>query len=294
MFESMFAGVGMALPLPTRIVIGAVAASCTGYWWAVIGWRIGRGRFCFKRYYATPSGKLVIDRLLLKVPVLGDVLRKSAVSRFTRTLGTLISLGRQHPRRPRDHGQDRGQPRHSGRDHGSRAPASPAVTRSPRRCRSRRCSRRWSSRMIAVGEQTGGLDEMLSKIADFYDEEVDAAVGGLLVAARADHDRVPRRRRRRHGGGDVPADLRHDQRGAVRTGGKWERARASARARFFCDSFGLRLAFAVPCPADHSSLPWQVALSPSCWGMPNEPPGKPGVSCFCPWRRAGCARCEGP
>ena len=70
--------------------------------------------------------------------------------------------------------------------------------------------------MIAVGEQTGGLDEMLSKIADFYDEEVDAAVSGLLVAPRADHDRVPRRGRRRHGRRHVPADLRHDQRGAVR------------------------------------------------------------------------------
>ena len=74
--------------------------------------------FLLKQYYATPSGKLAIDRLLLKMPVLGDVLRKSAVSRFTRTLGTLISLGRLHPRRPRDHGEDGGQPRHSGRDHG--------------------------------------------------------------------------------------------------------------------------------------------------------------------------------
>ena len=74
--------------------------------------------FLLKRYYATPNGKLKIDKLLLKVPVLGDVLRKSAVSRFTRTLGTLISVRRQHSRRPRDHGEDRGQPRHAGRDHG--------------------------------------------------------------------------------------------------------------------------------------------------------------------------------
>ena len=117
MFESMFASVNMALPLPTRIVIGDVAVP-KGYWWA--GARRDRrsASFMLKRYYATPTGKLVIDQLMLKVPVLGDVLRKSAVSRFTRTLGTLISLGRLDSRRPRDHGQDGGQPRDSGRDHG--------------------------------------------------------------------------------------------------------------------------------------------------------------------------------
>src|SRR3954462_12358524 len=90
-FENMFASVNMALPLPTRIVIGA-SRFLKLYWWAV-----GAGLFAlfylFKNYYATSGGKLTIDKLMLKAPILGDVLRKSAVSRFTRTLGTLISSG---------------------------------------------------------------------------------------------------------------------------------------------------------------------------------------------------------
>ncbi|MDZ7631301.1 MAG: type II secretion system F family protein [Gemmatimonadaceae bacterium] len=90
-FEKMFAGVGLALPLPTRIVIGC-SKFLQGYWWALLGG--GFGAFVLiNRYYATDDGRLRIDGFLLKVPVLGDVLRKSAVSRFTRTLGTLISSG---------------------------------------------------------------------------------------------------------------------------------------------------------------------------------------------------------
>ena len=92
-FENMFASVNLALPLPTRIVIG-MSKFLKGYWWAVGAGHRRVGLLAFKKYYATSNGKLVIDQLLLKVPVLGDVLRKSAVSRFTRTLGTLISLGR--------------------------------------------------------------------------------------------------------------------------------------------------------------------------------------------------------
>ena len=97
----------------------------------------------FKRYYATPDGKLAIDRMVLQAPVLGDVLRKSAVSRFTRTLGTLIGSGVIDSRRARDHGQDRRQPGDPGRDHGIAGQRSPAARRSPRRSRRATCSRRW-------------------------------------------------------------------------------------------------------------------------------------------------------
>ncbi|MDF2775122.1 MAG: pilC, partial [Geminicoccaceae bacterium] len=90
-FEKMFASVGMALPLPTRVVIG-MSQFLQNYWWAVIAAIIAAG-WSLKKYYATSDGKLAIDRTLLKMPVLGDVLRKSAVSRFTRTLGTLIGSG---------------------------------------------------------------------------------------------------------------------------------------------------------------------------------------------------------
>src|SRR3984885_5083646 len=91
-FENMFGSVGLALPLPTRIVIGLSkflrGFGGLGTVLAIIG-----GVFAVKNYYKTSDGKLVIDRMLLKFPILGDVLRKSAVFRFTRTLGTLISSG---------------------------------------------------------------------------------------------------------------------------------------------------------------------------------------------------------
>ena len=90
-FSSMFASANIPLPLPTRIVIGLSHALKT-YWWVVIVTVFGLFTV-IRKYYATNDGKLQIDRLLLKAPVLGDVLRKSAVSRFTRTLGTLISSG---------------------------------------------------------------------------------------------------------------------------------------------------------------------------------------------------------
>src|SRR5256886_7895935 len=90
-FENMFSSVGLALPLPTRIVIGA-SRFLKAYWW-MLGALIIVGAYMFKKYYASNNGKLVVDRFMLRVPVLGDVLRKSAVSRFTRTLGTLISSG---------------------------------------------------------------------------------------------------------------------------------------------------------------------------------------------------------
>src|SRR5712691_6704416 len=87
----MFASVNLQLPLPTRMVIGA-SNVLKEYWWAIIG-AIGAGVFGLNRYYQTAPGRLQIDTMLLKTPVLGDVLRKAAVSRFTRTLGTLISSG---------------------------------------------------------------------------------------------------------------------------------------------------------------------------------------------------------
>ncbi|TFG52924.1 MAG: type II secretion system F family protein, partial [Gemmatimonadales bacterium] len=90
-FQSMFASVGMELPLPTRIVIGA-SDILLGYWWAAIAILIAL-TFAMRAYYRTDGGRLRIDQLLLSSPVLGDMLRKSAVSRFTRTLGTLISSG---------------------------------------------------------------------------------------------------------------------------------------------------------------------------------------------------------
>jgi len=176
-FESMFGSVGLALPVPTRIVI-ALSRFLKGYWY-LIGGGIAGSYFMMKRYYATPNGKLQIDKALLKVPVLGDVLRKSAVSRFTRTLGTLISSGVSILDGLEITAKTAGNRVIQDAIMASRASIAGGDTIAAPLQKSAVFPPMVIS-MIAVGEQTGGLDEMLSKIADFYDEEVDAAVSGLL------------------------------------------------------------------------------------------------------------------
>ena len=176
-FAGMFASAGQALPMPTRLVIGA-SGFLRRYWW-VIGAVVVIGGYMFKKYYATPPGKLVIDRLMLRMPVLGDVLRKSAVSRFTRTLGTLISSGVSILEGLEITAKTAGNRVIQDAIMQSRSSIAGGDTIAQPLQKSKVFPPMVIS-MIAVGEQTGGLDEMLSKIADFYDEEVDAAVGNLL------------------------------------------------------------------------------------------------------------------
>src|SRR5690242_2927552 len=176
-FEGMFASVGLALPLPTRIVIGA-SRFLKSYWWMVLAIGVAAGYFG-RKYYATSNGKLNIDRLMLKMPVLGDVLRKSAVSRFTRTLGTLISSGVSILEGLEITAKTAGNRVIQDAIMDSRASIAGGDTIAQPLQKSKVFPPMVIS-MIAVGEQTGGLDEMLSKIADFYDEEVDAAVSNLL------------------------------------------------------------------------------------------------------------------
>jgi type IV pilus assembly protein PilC len=177
-FQRMFAEAGIALPLPTQIVIG-MSNGLQKWWWA-----IGAGIFALfymiKKYYATNNGKLVIDRLMLKAPVLGDVLRKSAVSRFTRTLGTLIGSGVSILDGLEITAKTSGNRVIQDAIMESRASIAGGETISAPLKKSQVFPPMVIS-MINVGEQTGGLDEMLTKIADFYDEEVDAAVSGLLA-----------------------------------------------------------------------------------------------------------------
>ncbi len=176
-FQQMFASVNMELPIPTKIVI-AMSEFLQGYWWALIVGGVA-GAWALRQYYATDGGKLVIDRLMLSAPVLGDLLRKSAVSRFTRTLGTLISSGVSildgleiTARTAGNRVIHDAVMESRGSIAGGETIASPLQKSGvfPPMVTS----------MIAVGEATGGLDEMLTKIADFYDDEVDAAVGALL------------------------------------------------------------------------------------------------------------------
>ena len=158
-----------------------VASSCSSYWWAILAAVVGCGFVAQAATTPRTSGKLTIDRLLLKAPVLGDVLRKSAVSRFTRTLGTLICVGRVSILDGLEiTAKTAGNRVIQDAIMESRASIAGGETIAAPLQKSQVFPPMVIS-MIAVGEQTGGLDEMLTKIADFYDEEVDAAVSGLLA-----------------------------------------------------------------------------------------------------------------
>jgi type IV pilus assembly protein PilC len=176
-FQNMFASVNLELPLPTRLVIGA-SQFLINFWWAIIA-AIGLSIFGVTRYYATDQGKKKIDQMMLNAPVLGDLLRKSAVSRFTRTLGTLISSGVSILDGLEITAKTAGNRVIHDAVMESRQSIAGGETIAAPLERSKVFPPMVIS-MIAVGEQTGGLDEMLTKIADFYDDEVDVAVGTLL------------------------------------------------------------------------------------------------------------------
>src|SRR5258708_3006199 len=166
-FQKMFASVNLLLPLPTRIVIGA-SFVLAHYWWA-IGAVLGFVAFAINRYYKTAPGKLQIDALLLRAPILGDLLRKSAVSRFTRTLGTLISSGVSILDGLEITARTAGNQVIHNAVMESRASIAGGETISAPLAKSKVFPPMVIS-MIAVGEQTGGLGGTLSQIADFYDD----------------------------------------------------------------------------------------------------------------------------
>jgi type IV pilus assembly protein PilC len=177
-FAQLFAGLGAELPLPTRIVI-ALSNNLVKFFlpMAVVAGVLG---YLFKRYYGTPSGRRVVDATLLKMPVLGGILRKIAVARFCRTLATLISSGV-----PILDGLEI-----TARTSGNAIIEDAVMTtrKSIERGETISAPLRETAvfpsmvvQMIGVGEATGALDTMLAKIADFYEEEVDTAVAGLLT-----------------------------------------------------------------------------------------------------------------
>jgi type IV pilus assembly protein PilC len=177
-FATLFEGLGASLPLPTRITIAM--SNFIGAWWWLIFAAIGVTIFALVRYHKTYKGRRVLDGLLLKAPVLGMVLRKIAVARFCRTLGTLVSSGVpilegleitartsgnaiiedaiMATRRSVEEGKTISEPLKS-------SDVFPPMV----------------VQMVAVGEQTGALETMLSKIADFYEDEVDEATANLLA-----------------------------------------------------------------------------------------------------------------
>lgn len=179
-FATLFLGLGVDLPLPTRIVIGLsnFIGSIFGLLIVVAFGAIGVG---LKVWYGTPVGRYTIDSILLKLPLIGILLRKIAVARFTRTLGTLISSG---------------VPILEGLDITGRTAGNAVVEKALNHVRtSVEAGKNLAdplketnvfpgmvTQMIGVGEQTGAMDAMLQKIADFYEEEVDSAVKDLLSA----------------------------------------------------------------------------------------------------------------
>ncbi|MFT5782934.1 MAG: type IV pilus assembly protein PilC [Candidatus Krumholzibacteriia bacterium] len=178
-FAKMFSDFGGTLPTPTRIVMG-VSDFIRAYWWAIAGGSFA-ATVLYKRYRATESGRRVTDRLSMKIPILGDVILKSAVARFTRTLGTLIGSGV-----PILQGLEITS-RTAGNKVIQEAIAATAVSISQgdtiaAPLKASGVFPAMVVQMISIGETTGALDEMLSKIADFYDDEVDAAVEALTAA----------------------------------------------------------------------------------------------------------------
>jgi len=179
-FVTLFNGLNVDLPLPTRIVIGLSNFVGSIYGLMVLVFFIAVG-VAIKFWYGTTQGRFALDALLLKAPVVGMVLRKIAVARFTRTLGTLISSG---------------VPILEGLDITARTSGNAVVERAIAQTRKAVEAGRslvdplketdvfpgMVTQMIGVGEQTGAMDAMLQKIADFYEDEVDAAVKDMLTA----------------------------------------------------------------------------------------------------------------
>ena len=178
-FQNMFEGAGVALPGPTLLVI-AMSEILQNYWWA-IGGAIVAAIAALRYAYSTNGGQLAIDRMLLNLPVLGPMLRKSAVARFTRTLGTLVASGVSILEGLEITARTAGNRVIQDAVMESRASIAGGETISEPLKRAG-VFPPMVVQMINVGEQTGGLDEMLTKIADFYDEEVDQAVEALLAA----------------------------------------------------------------------------------------------------------------
>lgn len=178
-FQSMFESAGVPLPGPTLFVI-FLSKLLQSYWYVFFLGIIGF-IFLIRQWYQTSAGQLFLDRLLLTMPILGPMQRKAAIARFTRTLGTLVSSGVSILDGLEITAKTAGNRVLHDAIMESRASIAGGETISEPLKKSG-VFPPMVVQMINVGEQTGGLDEMLTKIADFYDEEVDAAVEALLAA----------------------------------------------------------------------------------------------------------------
>jgi type IV pilus assembly protein PilC len=177
-FSNLFAGLGVTLPLPTRIVMG-LSAFVQSFWWVFIAGAFGLV-FGIRQIRKHPTGRYYFDKMLLTMPIVGTLLRKIAVGRFTRTLGTLITSG---------------VPILEGLAITAKTSGNAVLEEALMKVRKaieegrtivdplRECGvfPNMVTQMIGVGEATGAMDNMLQKIADFYEEEVDAATKDMLA-----------------------------------------------------------------------------------------------------------------
>ncbi len=177
-FANLFVGLGVPLPLPTRMVIG-LSGFVGSFWWVMIGSGVA-SVFVVRQIRKHPRGRYLFDAFLLKMPVIGMLLRKIAVARFTRTLGTLITSG---------------VPILEGLAITARTSGNAVLEEALMKVRKaieegrtivdplRECGvfPNMVTQMIGVGEATGAMDSMLQKIADFYEDEVDAATKDMLA-----------------------------------------------------------------------------------------------------------------
>jgi type IV pilus assembly protein PilC len=178
-FSDMFKQFGSALPGPTQFIVN-LSSFFRNFWWAMIGFIVAL-IFGFKFIRTQEKGRFYTDKMMLRLPVFGSLIRKVAVAKFTRTLGTMISSG---------------VPIMDGLEITSKTAGNIIIENAIRTVRTAISEGRTMSepleqtglfpgmvvQMIAVGEATGAMDQMLSKIADFYDEEVDTAVEALTSA----------------------------------------------------------------------------------------------------------------
>ena len=177
-FAALFSGLGADLPLPTRVVIALSNNLVKFFPFLFIG--AGLIAYAFRQYYVTDAGRRVVDAAMLKAPVLGNILRKIAVARFCRTLSTLISSGvpildgLEITAKTSGNSivEDAVMVTRTSIERGETISAPLKETK---------VFPAMVTQMISVGEATGALDTMLAKIADFYEEEVDTAVAGLLT-----------------------------------------------------------------------------------------------------------------
>jgi type IV pilus assembly protein PilC len=177
-FTSLFEGLGATLPLPTRIVIWMSKELIVSLPFIVVGCVLAG--YLFRRYYQTPAGRMRVDGMLLKAPLVGKIFRKIAVARFCRTLSTLIGSG---------------VPILDGLDITAKTSGNAVIESAITQVRGKiergetiaqplRATGVFPpmvAQMIGAGESTGALDAMLAKIAEFYEEEVDVAIAGLLT-----------------------------------------------------------------------------------------------------------------